>query len=246
MLGPCWRDDGVDVLIEDHLGLLAGHSLVVEVGHQHGGRLDVDVAHAIFAGVELVERGRVDGHGGLGGPRRGRLLRLVVGATLLLAGQRRAAIFGVDGAVVAEQQVAAHKGAAALEALEGAFFGVCSEGQLATQQHRERSPQRDHGATGPASVNSYPALQTQSSIRHDRDNVGGLTGALVAAAVLASAEGAVAELALVLLLRLAGLACSGRSVGGHRGRHGRRVVGGRQALSTLRGELTRMPGARGR
>lgn len=68
----------------------------------------------------------------------------------------------------------------------------------------------------------------------------------MAAAVLAPAEGAVAELALVLLLRLAGLACSGRSGGGHRGRHGGRVVGGRQALNTLRGELTRMPGARGR
>jgi hypothetical protein len=70
----------------------------------------------------------------------------------------------------------------------------------------------------------------------------------VAAAVLAPAEGAVAELALVLLLRLAGLACSSswRGVGGHRSRHDGRMVGGRQALNTLHGGLTRMPGARGR
>lgn len=69
----------------------------------------------------------------------------------------------------------------------------------------------------------------------------------MAAAVLASAEGAVAELALVLLLGLARLACSGgRSVGGHGSRHVWAVVSGRQALKTLDGEMARMPGARGR
>ena len=70
----------------------------------------------------------------------------------------------------------------------------------------------------------------------------------MAAAVLAPAEGAVAELALVLLLRLAGLACGGgrRSVGGHRGRHVLLMGCGGQYLRTLGGEMTRMPVARGR
>jgi hypothetical protein len=82
---------------------------------------------------------------------------------------------------------------------------------------------------GPASVNSYPAPTTPSSITRGRNGGGGLTRALVAAAVLAPAEGAVAELALVLLLGLAGLACSsggGRGVGGHGSRHRGVLAGG--------------------
>ncbi len=47
-----------------------------------------------------------------------------LGTTLLLAGQRGAPIFGVNGAVVTEEQVTTHKGAATFEALERSLFGV--------------------------------------------------------------------------------------------------------------------------
>jgi hypothetical protein len=65
--------------------------------------------------------------------------------------------------------------------------------------------------------------------------------------MLAPAKGAVAELALVLLLRLTGLAGGGgRSVGGHRSRRMFIDRVGRQDLETLGGEMARLPGARGR
>ena len=111
------RDDRLTVVGHD-LGLLAGHGFVVEVGHQHGGSLHL-LVHDV-AVLDLLERGGGLKGRGLGGASVGGL----VGAALLLAGQGRAAIFGVDGAVVAEEEVATYKGAAALEALEGSLFGV--------------------------------------------------------------------------------------------------------------------------
>lgn len=118
-------DDGL-VVLGHHLGLLARHGLVVEVGHQHGGGLHL-LVHDIVVFDVLEGGGRIEGRGGLGGAGVG---GLVGGAALLLAGQRRAAVFGVDGAVVAKQQVAAHKGAAALEALEGPLFGIWRGGAV--------------------------------------------------------------------------------------------------------------------
>lgn len=123
--GAGWGDAGI-VVVGHQLRLLAGHGLVVEVGHEHGGSLEVGVFYGLVAVLDLLEGGGgivgVVGSGGLRGPRVG---SLVGGAALLLAGQGGAAVFGVDGAVVAQEEVAAHKGAAALEALEGALFGVC-------------------------------------------------------------------------------------------------------------------------
>jgi hypothetical protein len=157
--GAGGRDDRLGV-VGDHLGLLAGHGAVVEVGHEHGGGLDVGVDHVLLVvvhvgmgmGMGVGEGGRVEGHGWLRGARVG---GLVGSAALLLAGQRGAAIFCVYGAVVAQEEVAAHKGAAALEALEGPLFGVCGEGQLATPCLW--SPRSAPTARCPAAVNSYPA-----------------------------------------------------------------------------------------
>jgi hypothetical protein len=82
-------------VLGQHFGLLARHGAGVEVGHQHGGGLNVGVDHAILL-IDGVER-RIDGHRGL---RRARVGGLVGRAAFLLAGERRAAVFCVDGAVV--------------------------------------------------------------------------------------------------------------------------------------------------
>ena len=153
------RDDGL-VVLRNHLGLLAGHGLVVEVGHQHGGSIEVLVlVHGVVVGFDALERRGAFNRRRLRGPGVG---SLVGRPSLLLAGQRRAAILCVDGAVVAQEEVATHKGAAALEALEGALFRVCSEGQLATpfSLFPAARPRREC----PASVNSYPAPNNASSI----------------------------------------------------------------------------------
>lgn len=95
--------------------------LVVEVGHQHRGRLEVH--HAVAAGLDLLQGGGVDGRDGrLGGPGQGR--GLGAGAALHVAVEGDAAVLGVDGAVVSQQQVASHEGTSTLHALEGAFLGV--------------------------------------------------------------------------------------------------------------------------
>lgn len=89
-------------------------------------------------------------------------------------------------------------------------------------------------ARGPASVNSYPAHNTPSSIA---TRGGRLTRALVAAAMLAPAEGAVAELALVLLLGRARLACGrGRRVGRHGSGH-EGAAGDGRAIRPMRGDV---------
>ena len=101
--------------------------LVMEVGHEHRRRLEVD--EAVAADLDLLQRGRVDGgDGGLGRrpsrsrhgrrPGRGR-------PPFDVGGQRDAAILGVHGAIVSEQQVAPDEGAAALEALERSLLGIC-------------------------------------------------------------------------------------------------------------------------
>jgi hypothetical protein len=98
--------------------LLAGHGFVVEIPQQHAGSLEV--IKAINA-VECAERGRING-------RRSLVLelRLLVlgGAAARLRLQRRAAVLGVDGAIVSQQQITADKGAFALVAFERAFFGI--------------------------------------------------------------------------------------------------------------------------
>ena len=80
---------------------------------------------ALTACFQLFQRRRVhvetDGLGGLG--RR----RLRARFSLVLADERDAAIFGVDGAVVSKEEIAADEGAAALEAFEGTFFGIWSD-----------------------------------------------------------------------------------------------------------------------
>lgn len=53
------------------------------------------------------------------------LLVVLVGPALDIARQRHAAVFGVDSAVMAEEQVSSNEGASTLCALEGAFFGIC-------------------------------------------------------------------------------------------------------------------------
>jgi hypothetical protein len=91
------RDDGL-IVVGHHLGLLARHGPVVEVGHQHRRRLHVGVDHALVL-VHVLHGAGVDGRGSF--RRAGVDGGLVARAALLLAGQGRAAIFGVDGAVVA-------------------------------------------------------------------------------------------------------------------------------------------------
>ncbi|KAI2426877.1 hypothetical protein LOZ52_003604, partial [Ophidiomyces ophidiicola] len=95
------------------------------------------IHHAVAGGVDVLEGGGVDGDGGFGGGGgggggggRGRVVGSVVVAGSLwatsaaLGDQGDAAILRVHGAVVAQQQVAADEGAAALQALEGALLGV--------------------------------------------------------------------------------------------------------------------------
>jgi hypothetical protein len=95
----------------------------MKVGHQHGGRLNVGIDHVVLIIVDVCELCRVDGRGGLRGPSFG---SLVARPALLLAGQGRAAIFGVHSAVVSQEQIATHKSRSALQALKWPFLGICA------------------------------------------------------------------------------------------------------------------------
>jgi hypothetical protein len=112
---------------------------VVEVGHQHGGGIEVLVlVHGIVIGFKTFKRRRV-----LDGCRfrRPGVSCLVGRPPLLFAGQGRAAVFRVDGTVVAEEEVAyslplvyyrerghevrtTYERALAFETLERPLFGV--------------------------------------------------------------------------------------------------------------------------
>ena len=102
-----------------------GRRLVVQVGHQHRRRLEIH--HAIAAGLDLLQGQGVDGcDSRLGGTGQGG--RLGASASLHVAVEGDAAILGVDGAVVSQQQVAAHEGTPTLHALERAFLGIWERG----------------------------------------------------------------------------------------------------------------------
>ena len=105
--------------------MLVGHlrrSFMLKVGYQHCGSFKIKIA--LTACFYLFQRGGVHVHvqGGFGG---GILGRWLAGRPPLdFADERNAAIFGVDGTIVSQQQVPSHKGGAAFGALEGSLFGV--------------------------------------------------------------------------------------------------------------------------
>lgn len=105
---------------------------MVQVGHQHRGRLEVD--HAITTGFDLFEGGRVDGHGRLRWHGCGS--RLGSGASLDITVKRHPSILGMNSTVMTEEEIAAHKGASALEAFERTFFGVCEGGGVSKATRR--------------------------------------------------------------------------------------------------------------
>jgi hypothetical protein len=99
---------------------------VLEVCHQHGGSFKVE--HTITACLYLLQRARIDVDGGL----------CVLGRCLCSACsfspfrlKGHSPIFGMDGSVVAEQEIATHEGTLALLALEGTLLGVCTMDVLA-------------------------------------------------------------------------------------------------------------------
>lgn len=106
--------------------VLVGHlrrSFMLKVGYQHCGSLKIKIA--LTACFYLLQRGRVHVHvnGGFGGSG---LDRWLGGRPPLdLADEGDAAIFGVDGSIVSQQQVSSHKGGPALGAFEGSLFGIC-------------------------------------------------------------------------------------------------------------------------
>ena len=156
--------------------------LVMEVGHEHRCRLEVD--EAVAADLDLLQRGRVDGgDGGLGRrPSRGRDGRRPARRRppFDVGRQRDAAILGVHGAIMSQQQVAPDEGAATLEALERSLLGICV---IVVASRQPRPAQR-----------SLPRPDGGSRFEL-------LTRSLVPTSMLAPAERGVAELTLVLLLR---------------------------------------------
>lgn len=93
---------------------------MVEVGHQHGGRFEIN--HAIAAGLDLLQSRCVDGDSSFGRPRHA--VGLGTSSSLHVAVQRDAAVFCVHRAVMSQQQITSHKGTSTLHALEWAFFGI--------------------------------------------------------------------------------------------------------------------------
>jgi hypothetical protein len=86
----------------------------MEVGHKHRSRFDVGVNHVLVI-VHVWQAGGINRRGGFRGSSVG---RLVARSTFLLAGQRSAAIFRVDGSVVSEEEIATNKSRSAFRALE--------------------------------------------------------------------------------------------------------------------------------
>lgn len=114
---PVRRDDSF-VPVGHEVRLLAGHRL--EVGHQHGRRLDVN--HPVAACFYLLQRRCVDRNGCLRWPSAVCALRCC--SSLDFAVQWDAAILRVDGAVVTQKQITPDECAPTFEAFERSFFGV--------------------------------------------------------------------------------------------------------------------------
>ena len=94
---------------------------MMKVGHQH--RSSLKVNHTITASLYLFQRCRVQTNGWLCWSGLGR--GLCARPSLDLADEGYSSIFGMNGAIVSEQEVSSHKSAAAFCAFEGTFFGVC-------------------------------------------------------------------------------------------------------------------------
>jgi hypothetical protein len=161
---------------------------VVEVGHQHRRRLEIN--HAIAAGLDLLKGRRIDGNGRLG--RAGHGAGLGTCSTLHVAVEGDASVFGVYRSVMAKQEIASHEGTSTLHALERALLGVYDElsalfdgiTMLCRLDVRAKiCPARDPG---------------EKEGKLGRNNK--LTGSLMSAAMLAPRKSPVAELALILLL----------------------------------------------
>jgi hypothetical protein len=113
----------------------------MEVSNKHGGRLDIK--NAVAASFDLLKGRGIDGEGRLGRAASGSG-SLGPAATLAVAVQGNASVFGMDSTIVAEKKIAAHKGAAALHALERPLLGICiaklayiAEGGQATRVKEE-------------------------------------------------------------------------------------------------------------
>lgn len=101
--------------------ILTGHGCsLLEVGHQHGGVLH---AERVIAIAKLLERRLVE-VGELGGCVRRALAAAGRVASLRLCLEGHAAVFGVDGTVVSQQEVSPDEGGAAFAAFERSFFRV--------------------------------------------------------------------------------------------------------------------------
>ena len=94
----------------------------MKVGHQHCSSLEIN--HTITACFYLFQRGRIQLDGLLGGRGLGRRLR--AGSTLDFAVEGNAAVFGMHGAIVTEEEVSSHEGAATFGTFEGSLFGICA------------------------------------------------------------------------------------------------------------------------
>jgi hypothetical protein len=82
------------------------------------------IEYAVGTGFELLESRGVDGNRRLGGAADGPS-SLGSATALAVAVERDASIFGMDSTVMAEEQIAPHKRAAAFHALERPLLGVC-------------------------------------------------------------------------------------------------------------------------
>ena len=115
----------------------------MQVGHQHCSSFEIN--HTITACLYLFQRRRVQLDRLLRRARLG-LARRCLGrrAALDLADERDAAVFGVDGSVVAEEQVSSDEGASTFSAFEGTLFGVCGSAPIISFW----SSQEDRGPCG--------------------------------------------------------------------------------------------------
>jgi hypothetical protein len=96
---------------------------VLKASDEHGSVLRVE--DRVATGLELFKSRCVNGSNRRLGRTADRSGSLRATATLAIAVEGYAPIFGMDGAVMAEKKIASDEGAATLQTLERPLFRVC-------------------------------------------------------------------------------------------------------------------------
>jgi hypothetical protein len=95
----------------------------MQVSNKHGSGFHIE--NTVATGFDLLKSRSIDGKCRFGGTA-GRSGRLGAAATLAVAVEGDTPIFSMDGSVMTEKEIAPHKGATALHALERPLFCICS------------------------------------------------------------------------------------------------------------------------